>query len=232
MYEQHVIIDLEMNPVSSKYGAIRKVLRNEVIEIGAVKLDQDYKVVDRFECLVKPQYNAEITAFITNLTGINNGAVKRAYLFANAMEELTSWIGEKKTRIYSWSDTDLRQLREECKYKDVQFPINMSRWIDFQMVYPRLMGLSSNNKMSLKDAADWHGVFIDTRKAHRALYDSEVTSELVISVLTGQYKVQKEILHISRRDTTAESGVTLGDLYKDFFAQFQIPGNNEVEYVR
>lgn len=61
MYEQHIIIDFEMNPVSSKNRDVRKELRNEIIEIGAVKLDRYNRIVDRFSCLIKPQYNEEIT---------------------------------------------------------------------------------------------------------------------------------------------------------------------------
>lgn len=231
MYEQHVIIDFEMNPVSKNNIEVRRILRNEIIEIGAVKLDSDNCEIDRFSCLVKPQYNEDIARFITGLTGIKTGAVKNAYDFENALREFSSWIGDKKTRIYSWSDTDLLQLRKECIYKGVNIPGNMRRWMDFQVIYPRVMGLDEMRKMSLADAADWYGVYIDRSKAHRALYDAAITAELVRPVLTGEYKKQVEILHMVK-DNKKESGYILGDAYGDMFMQLMNMTTQEVEYAR
>lgn len=54
MYDQHIILDFEMNPVSKKNAAARAELKREIIEIGAVKLNSKYEVVDRFSCFIKP----------------------------------------------------------------------------------------------------------------------------------------------------------------------------------
>ena len=48
----YVILDLEWN------GSYSKVLHkfvNEIIEIGAVKLDENLKVIDTFKQLIKPK---------------------------------------------------------------------------------------------------------------------------------------------------------------------------------
>ena len=57
MYKNHIIVDFEMNPVSKKNKKIRQLLRNEIIEIGAVMLNEKYEVTDKFVCYVCPQYN-------------------------------------------------------------------------------------------------------------------------------------------------------------------------------
>lgn len=62
-----------------------------------------------------------------------------------------------------------------------------------------MMDLDRSQKMSLTDAAQWYGVFVDKKKAHRALYDAEITAELVIPVLTGEYKRQAAIIKPSQR---------------------------------
>ena len=231
MYEQHIIVDFEMNPVAKKNGEVRKHLSNEIIEIGAVKLDSNNQVVDRFSCLIKPKYNEDIASFITGLTGIKTGSVKKAYDLKTALNKFALWIGEGKTRIYSWSDTDLRQLQSECSFKNLSIPANMRRWMDFQVVYPRVMDLDRSKKMSLTDAAQWYGVFVDKKKAHRALYDAEITAELVIPLLTGEYKRQAAILKPSREVCT-NTVFTLGDACGDVFRQFLAMSNNEVQFAR
>lgn len=80
----HIVIDLEMNPVSKKSKDVRRYLRNEVIEIGAVKLDEGFSVIDRFQCYVKPRYN-RIAWFIHRLTGIADRMVQGSDDFVEAM---------------------------------------------------------------------------------------------------------------------------------------------------
>lgn len=52
MYDQHIILDFEMNPVSKKNATTRVELKREIIEIGAVKLNSKYEVVDTFSCFI------------------------------------------------------------------------------------------------------------------------------------------------------------------------------------
>ena len=80
MYKNHIIIDFEMNPVAKGNREIRQVLKKEIIEIGAIMLNEEHEVVDRFECYVCPKYNSKITKYIANLTGIKTTDVYRANL--------------------------------------------------------------------------------------------------------------------------------------------------------
>ena len=48
----HIIVDLEFTPVTDRI--IRRELKNEVIEIGAVRLDGNYEFVDCFDINVQP----------------------------------------------------------------------------------------------------------------------------------------------------------------------------------
>ena len=43
------VIDLEFTPIPSKFKEIRKICRHEIIEIGAVKLDENDEIVDKFD---------------------------------------------------------------------------------------------------------------------------------------------------------------------------------------
>lgn len=221
MYKNHIILDFEMNPVAKENKSIRESLRHEIIEMGAVMLNENYDVVDKFVCYVCPQYNKNITSFMTNLTGIKTSDVYKADTFESALENLSEWIGDQDgTRIYSWSDTDLRQLKEECSFKEAEFPKNMHRWIDLQAIYPRITGLSKNReKTALRKAAEQFGLTIDTQKVHTALYDAELTSELLIPILTGDYCKQVHLLKEARSEEKQSPTPTLGDTYSLVFKE-------------
>lgn len=193
MYKYHIVLDFEMNPTDRKAYE----LRNEIIEIGAVKLNSNLKIVDRFRCYVKQQLSYQVTPYIYHLTGIHPAKTMNAEPFEVCIKKLSEWIGfGEGIRIYSWSDNDLKQLREECYYKNVTFPGNMKRWLDLQKVYPRFMHLSVGRRpLALREAVKYSGVTIDKSKIHDALYDSEVTTELLVSLLSGQYLHQVDCIY-------------------------------------
>lgn len=93
MNMQYIIMDLEMNPVSKRNRDARIRLHREIIEIGAIKLDEGHNVVDKFRCYVKPQFDSEITPFITSLTGITSYEVCGACCFEDALFAFEKWIG-------------------------------------------------------------------------------------------------------------------------------------------
>ena len=96
--------------------------------------------------------------------------------------------------------------------------------MDFQPVFPRLMEIrQQKNLMSLHEAAEWYGVDFNTKSAHRALYDAEITAELVQPVLTGEYISQRDCLkEIIRSDDSEETsgGLCLGEMCGNIFAMF------------
>ena len=68
--KRFVCIDLEMSELTKKQRTLCKGLRNEVIQIGAVMLDENYNYISQFSSFVKPSFS-NITPTIENLTGIN-----------------------------------------------------------------------------------------------------------------------------------------------------------------
>ena len=139
--------------------------------------------------------------------------------FERALSAFSRWIGEGRTRIYSWGDRDLPDLKTECAFKGIAFPENMKRWMNFQPIYFRLMRADSGRRcISLEQAAQWFGMTMDEDKAHRALYDAKVTARLVRSVLTGEYRKQAETLNKELNDRR-KLKVSMGDVCADAFAK-------------
>lgn len=226
----HVFLDLEMNPTVNinrrkNIGKKEKnmpppALRMEIIEIGAVKLDDTYKIIDRFSCYVKPKLN-QITKKVTELTGITDETLANAEELAQVMPKFVAWIGNEPVRIYSWSDTDLKQMRGECNAKGIYpygLPENMKRWMDFQKVYTRIMGLSRS--LSLANALN----IIDndfSGQQHSALADAENSAALLQLVKNKEVfkEKTKKIKAVLKPDAPLTSSI--GDLLAAKLAQLQ-----------
>ena len=148
---KHVVVDLEMNPVSREFREVRRKLNEEVIEIGAVRLDENFQQEAEFQCYVKPEYGP-IKKHITRLTGITQAMVADKKTYAACFQDFVDWVGEEETKIYSWSMSDIKQLRSECRYKLPDFDIGWlnARWVDLQQEFDDRLGL--HNSLALKHA--------------------------------------------------------------------------------
>lgn len=170
---------------------------------------------------MKPQYNHQVTPYITKLTGIVSTVTMKAPYFQEALQSFVNWIGDTGlTRIYSWSNNDLHQLKTECEFNCIEFPKVLKRWLDVQKVFPKMMGLYNDRRqIALKEAVQYFNIKIDDKKVHNALYDSELTTELVIYLLNGDYKEQVKCMR-SFTQSCSKPQNTIGDLFGDLLKQF------------
>ena len=100
----YIILDMEWNqgyPGTKVFiGDTRKQLVGEIIQIGAVKLDSDFKVVDTYSRLVKPVFYRKMHFKIEELTGISKEELKGASPFTEVFFDFISWCGEQHEAEY------------------------------------------------------------------------------------------------------------------------------------
>lgn len=207
---KHVVVDLEMNPVSREFREVRRKLNEEVIEIGVVRLDENFQQEAEFQCYVKPEYGP-IKKHITSLTGITQAMVADKKTYAACFQDFVDWVGEEETKIYSWSMSDIKQLRSECRYKLPDFDIGWlnARWVDLQQEFDDRLGL--HNSLALKHALGaMDHKFEGTQ--HTALADA-INTSAILPLMQDDAKFKetmKPVLEILQpKDDLASS---IGDL--------------------
>ncbi len=150
--KQYVVIDLEMCMV--KGAEIKKMrgMRHEIIQIGAVLLNDSYHITDEYVTYVKPEFG-KLDDFISDLTGIAESDLEKAPTLRGALMKLAAWIGNHDVTILSWSDSDYHQLEDEMRVKKIQhhrIQDLLENWIDFQRSFDQMLGLE--RQYSLKEA--------------------------------------------------------------------------------
>lgn len=209
----HIVIDLEMNPVQKEFKEVRRFLLDEVIEFGAVKLDENYQQIDEFQCYVRPVFNENINRHITKLTGITNETVADKAGFVEAFGNFFRWIGSWDMKIYSWSPSDIKQLRNECAYKIPKFDVRrMERqWIDVQKEFDDRIGLHSN--LGLKYAVgamnrDFEGT------QHTALADA-ANAAAILALMQDDEAFRKTMQPVIDMLRPQEFSQSIGDLFPE-----------------
>lgn len=194
-YTQNIVLDFEFNAVHQ--GQENIPLRNEIIQIGAVRLDGCGNSLDTYTTFVKPTIETRIAWNISRLTGITTADVEEAPKFDKAVNQFFGWIGNTPTRVVTWGGEDKKVFLQECKTWDIETPANIRHWLDLQRVYPRLTKTASgrHGRMSLRAAAEWGCSDFNEACAHQALYDATKTAELMSDLLNGSYLDQRAIMN-------------------------------------
>ncbi|WP_066636378.1 3'-5' exonuclease [Desulfolucanica intricata] len=169
----YIIYDLELN-CSHKKGDIP-----EIIEIGAVKINENLKIVDTFGFFVKPKLCKKISPFIRKKTKIRQKDIDSAKYFVIVLKKFQRWIG-KNYVLCSWGRDDKTHLKRNCEiYK---LPTKwLDKHVDIQKQYTLLFQRPQHNQIGLKDALDMLNIRI-TERPHRALIDAKYTAKIFIKI--------------------------------------------------
>lgn len=214
---KYVFVDFEMNPIANYNKLERKVCKSEIIQIGAVMLDEEHNEISHFNQYVLPQFNKEITSKCTKLTGITIKELKDARVFNDSLLEFLIWcitFSEGDYKIYAWSENDLLQLRQEMLLKQtVKMPelnFMIDNWYDFQREYCDLLGIY--RPISLETAIGSIGENFMGR-IHDALWDARNTA--TIFSLTRNKREFNEVMApiLKSFSVDREAICTLGDLF-------------------
>lgn len=173
---RYAVIDLEMCEVGKEARTPRFPYKKEIIQIGAVLLDESFEITDRFATLVSPQFGA-VNSFIQNLTGISRKDTESAPALNEALELFAAWLPEN-TVFVAWSENDECQLRRETDAKEIHIPaiekaldgcVDCQRLFGERMKSPKVYKLSE--ALSIADIDYEEG-------AHDALVDAVNTAFL------------------------------------------------------
>jgi 3'-5' exoribonuclease 1 len=153
---------------------------NEVIEIGAVKVNRYGEVASVFSKFVKPTFNPILSDFCKKLTSIQQSDVNKAKTFPAVCQEFIDWIDiDEDYYLVSWGKYDKEQLMLECKIHHLEYD-----WLDphfnAKIGYKNLK--KEPHEQGLKKVIKNEG-FVFTGIHHRAVSDAENLSKVFIKYL-------------------------------------------------
>ncbi len=168
-------MDLEWNNV---YGRKIQGFINEIIEIGAVKLNGRLEQVDTFNSFIRPSIGKRLRGSVKKLTSITNDDVQGGEPFTYVFSTLRKWIGSEPTIVLTWGNGDIRVLIENYKYLNgIAYIPFLANYVDLQPFVQRKLKTEKGQQLGLSHAAEMLGIDADAYFHHRALADSELSAE-------------------------------------------------------
>ena len=166
----YVIMDLEWN---NSYNKVHKCFVNEILEIGAVMVNEDLEVIDTFSVIIRSQLIKKLSGRVKNLTHITNEDMSSGISFQRAVADFSAWIGDRNCVFLSWGNSDIRVLYDNysmfLRVTGIPF---LSQYVDLQKYCQSYIVSAGNQQIGLVNAAVEMGIDVSDCKFHRALEDS------------------------------------------------------------
>ncbi len=174
---KYIILDLEWD---TAYDKQTKRFINQILQIGAVKLNRRLKVIDKINIAVKPTVSKHLSKRFTKLTGITEDEVFSGVDLEEAVRQYNKWAG-KRFITATWSNSDLFAIyQNENRFLDEEH-LNIKQYFDLQkyVAYQlKSFGITVNNQISLSDAADRFCIDSSKYHLHNALSDCYLSADI------------------------------------------------------
>lgn len=174
----YIILDTEWD---NHFWKKRKKCVNELVEIGAVKLDKDLQIIDTFRSVIKSQISKKLSKRFVDFTGITTEEMMDGVPLLDALSAFAEWSGDDCLTL-TWSDSDIYTMLFNCKdFLGLDYIPGITKYADaqkFVQSYLKDEGFIINSQISLENAATCLNVKIDNIQFHRAFDDSLMTAEL------------------------------------------------------
>lgn len=172
----YIIFDLEWNQGVSHGEKRDKKLPLEIVEIGAVKLNEEREMIGEFSQLIKPQIYHEIHSITRKIIHIQMEELEKGRLFTEVMPEFLEWCGEDSL-FCTWGTLDLLELQRNMEYYHMK-PLcdRPIKYYDIQKLFS-LAYEDGKSRRTLEYAIDLLCVKKDI-PFHRAFSDAYYTAKV------------------------------------------------------
>ena len=173
---KYIVLDMEWNRLVSRNAMIKHPikLKGEIIQIGAVMLDENLEEIDNFDVMICPKFYKRMHKEVEALTSITTADLESGKSFENAMVDFSSWCG-KDSAILTWGPCDRNRLEENFIVNNLSYDW-LPEIFDAQLMFD-VQETMEERQFSLDYALYYFG--LSGTKAHNALNDARDTASVV-----------------------------------------------------
>lgn len=179
-----VIIDLEFNNLVDIKKYLPNIyednpylknldIDNEIIEIGAIKLDNYMKPIKEVKAFIKPSIIKILNPKISEITNITEKDLELGIEFVEGMDMIKSLVDEGDI-VCSWAKDDIIHIIRNSNYHGYKDLSWLKNYLDIQEYSTKILG--KKKSLSLKNALEEFKIKMDNNTLHDALNDAVYTS--------------------------------------------------------
>jgi len=176
--KNYIVLDLEWNQSAGGKEEAVDHFPFEIIEIGAVRLNEAMEETGEYRRLIKPSVYTELHEKILEVTHMDQKTLmEEGICFEEAVKEFFLWCGDDPI-FCTWGSMDLTELQRNIAYYGLSDPFKKPLlYYDIQKLYSLLEG-DGKDRVSL-DVAVFESKVMEERPFHRALDDAHYTGRIM-----------------------------------------------------
>lgn len=182
---KYIVFDLELNskPFKNRHP-------NEIIEIGAVKLNDNLEREGSFQEFVKPRIYKKLFSVVKRKTNITQDDISEAADFKDVLSRFKDWIGNGPYLLCTWGHDDIHHFKQNCQFYHVSAKW-LKRSFDIQSHFSKIYDLPKGHRFSLERALEELAIPVG-ESLHRADVDAKYTAEVFIRAF-DKFDLQKQM---------------------------------------
>ncbi|MCR5368937.1 MULTISPECIES: 3'-5' exonuclease [Eubacterium] len=175
----YIVFDLEWN--QSPYGQSGEHPRMpfEIIEIGAVKLNDQFEIIDEYTSLIKPKLYKKLHRSIRAMLNYSEEELKTGKSFKDACSEFLKWCGDDYS-FCTWGASDLYYLQSNMDFyymEKLAFPL---KFYNIQQIYADMY--DDEGKISKLEKACSELKIPEDEPFHAAINDAKYTARVLAKI--------------------------------------------------
>ena len=171
----YTVVDLEWTSWKKNYHGKylekekrKKWQKKEIIQIGAIRFDNNFKIKDNLNLIIKPNINKKLSRYIVKLTSITDKIVEKKGLdFLDGFRKLKKF--SSKSHVFS-NGSDGEVIKKNLKYNHYHRKglkiLNIKKILEKKYKIPK-------NYLPSPKLKTYFGYKYNKKKAHHALYDCQ-----------------------------------------------------------
>ncbi|BCZ45646.1 exonuclease [Clostridium gelidum] len=183
----YIIYDLEFNQKNNAStetynNSIETEINNncsipfEIIQIGALKLNENFQLISTFNMLIKPTIYKSIHPFVENLTKITDDMVASCKDFIHVYEDFLKFIGNDEITLCVWGAADIKELVRNLKFHNLSTSY-VPKYFDIQKYASKYLKAPEKSRIGLRNAIELLNIPIEG-EFHDAFNDAYYTAEI------------------------------------------------------
>ncbi|WP_291571086.1 3'-5' exonuclease [Clostridium sp. UBA4548] len=224
----YIILDLEFNHPSKsqdeEQNKINKSFPFEIIQIGALKLDEKFNTLSTFDKLIKPEAYTDIKPHIQEITGLNSEILSTAKTFKELYVSLYNFL-KGDNILCVWGAADIKELFRNITYHELNHSDISKKYIDIQYHASKHFKYPKGTNIGLSKAVDLLNIPVK-EDFHNAFNDAFYTTEVFKKIYKKE--IEPKVYNLNKISTNREpSKSTKLDTHK-LLMQFEKMFNREL----
>ncbi len=230
---RYIVLDLEWNispPRSRRAGDKnpQTQLNEEIIEIGAYSLDEDFNILDRFSTNVKARFNKKIHKHVALVTQRTEESLQTGLDFPDAIAAFKEWCtngSDMDILFCTWSNNDVKPWVNNFKAYNLEWTSGM-RFMDIQRLFGRTLETKQRNQISISTALELLNIdqeLVLHKAVNDAYYAARIFKNTIAKLRT------EEIFSVEAEDCFKMLYKYAYDISMNYRDKFELDGIKEIK---